>query len=290
MAPEHDSPSYSTDVRAQSLPALTSTAFRWVPTPWGHGLRCVPLEACAQHVFTTAQLELPAGADDAVAMPAWRAAAVAAQLDDAVICRVRQVHGDHVVVIATDTDRQRVSATRPEGDSLVSTHPHAAIGVVVADCVPLLMADVRGRVVAAVHAGWRGTCASIAARTVATMCEVSGVRPDALVVAIGPSIASDDYEVGDALRDQFRAAGHDAAAVRRWFREPNPGAPPCLDLWRANRDQLEAAGVRAEAIHVAGLSTRAHAPLLASFRRDGAQAGRMIALIGQRRDDSACAQ
>jgi copper oxidase (laccase) domain-containing protein len=122
------------------------------------------------------------------------------------------------------------------------------------------------------------------------MCESGGVRPEELVVAIGPSISRDDYEVGEALRDQFRATGHDAASLARWFHEPRPGAPPCLDLWRANRDQLEAAGVRAEAIHVAGLSTRTHVPLLASFRRDGARAGRMIALIGRRRDDSACAR
>lgn len=286
----HDSSSYQANPLGNALPTLSTPAFRWVPTPWGHGLRCVPLEAVAQHVFTTAQLELPAGADDAVAGPAWRAAAAAAELGDATICRLRQVHGDHVVVIATDADRQRVSATRPDGDSLVTTMPGVAIGVVVADCVPLLMADVRGRVVAAVHAGWRGTCASIAARTVAQMCESGGVVPEDLMVAIGPSISRDDYEVGEALRDQFRAAGHDAASLARWFHEPRPGAPPCLDLWRANRDQLETAGVRAEAIHVAGLSTRTHVPLLASFRRDGARAGRMIALIGRRRDDSACAR
>lgn len=286
----HDSSSYQPNPLENALPTLSTPAFRWVPTPWGHGLRCVPLEAVAQHVFTTAQLELPAGADDAVAGPAWRAAAAAAELGDATICRLRQVHGDHVVVIATDADRQRVSATRPDGDSLVTTMPGVAIGVVVADCVPLLMADVRGRVVAAVHAGWRGTCASIAARTVAQMCESGGVVPEDLMVAIGPSISRDDYEVGEALRDQFRAAGHDAASLARWFHEPRPGAPPCLDLWRANRDQLETAGVRAEAIHVAGLSTRTHVPLLASFRRDGARAGRMIALIGRRRDDSACAR
>jgi len=283
VATGHDSASYPSGVRAHLLPALTSPAFGWVPTSWGHGLRCGPLEACAPHVFTTAQLELPAGADDAVAQPAWQAAAAAADLDDAVICRLRQVHGAHVAVIATDDDRQWVSVTRPDGDSLVNTHPHVAVGVVVADCVPLLLADVRGRVVAAVHAGWRGTCASVVVRTVATMCEVSGARPDELVVAIGPSIAGEDYEVGEALRDQFRAAGHDRASVHRWFHEPQPGAPPCLDLWRANSDQLTTAGVRTEAIHVAGLSTRAHAPLLASFRRDGAKAGRMIALIGRRR-------
>lgn len=286
----HDSSSYQANPLGNALPTLNTPAFRWVPTPWGHGLRCVPLEAVAQHVFTTAQLELPAGADDAVAGPAWRAAAAAAGLGEASICRLRQVHGDHVVVIATDADRQRVSATRPDGDSLVTTMPGVAIGVVVADCVPLLMADVRGRVVAAVHAGWKGTCASIAARTVAQMCESGGVVPEDLMVAIGPSISRDDYEVGEVLRDQFRAAGHDAASLARWFHEPRPGAPPCLDLWRANRDQLETAGVRAEAIHVAGLSTRTHVPLLASFRRDGARAGRMVALIGRRRDDSACAR
>ncbi len=288
MATGHDSPGYQAALGHVRLPDPESPAFRWVPTPWGHGLRCGPLEAYAQHVFTTAQLELPAGADDTVAAPAWRAAAAAAQLEDMTLCRLRQVHGDHIVVVSTDDDSQRVATVRPEGDSLISLHSGTAIGVVVADCVPLLLADIRGRAVAAVHAGWRGTCAGIAATTVRSLCEVAGVSPGELVVAIGPSIGRDDYEVGEALRDQFRAAGHDAASVQRWFHEPQPGALPCLDLWRANRDQLEATGVPAEAIHVAGLSTRAHAPLLASFRRDGAMAGRMIALIGRRRDISAC--
>jgi copper oxidase (laccase) domain-containing protein len=84
--------------------------------------------------------------------------------------------------------------------------------------------------------------------------------------------------VGDSLFEDFTAAGHDKAALARWFRR-SAGGRLHLDLWQANQDQLVAAGLRPESIHACGLSTFGHPAWLESYRRDGPLAGRMAAAI-----------
>jgi copper oxidase (laccase) domain-containing protein len=112
------------------------------------------------------------------------------------------------------------------------------------------------------------------------MREGFGTRPENLVAAIGPSIGPDDYVVGESLVAAFAAAGHDGESVARWFRRTASGDDLRLDLWRANQDQLERAGVSSGSIFNAAVSTFAHPGWLESFRRDAAHAGRMVAMIG----------
>jgi copper oxidase (laccase) domain-containing protein len=104
-----------------------------------------------------------------------------------------------------------------------------------------------------------------------------GSRPADLVAAIGPSAGPDDYEVGASLRDAFRDSGHDAGDLDRWFVPTTP--KPHLDLWRANADQLAAAGLIADRIAICGLSTVSHPGVFDSYRVDGERAGRMAALV-----------
>jgi copper oxidase (laccase) domain-containing protein len=104
-----------------------------------------------------------------------------------------------------------------------------------------------------------------------------GTNPADLVAAIGPSAGPDDYEVGESLVEAFLAAGHDRAAVGRWF--IRSGTKPHLDLWSANRDQLIASGIAADRIHVCGLSTVSNANVFDSYRVAGERAGRMAGLI-----------
>jgi len=104
-----------------------------------------------------------------------------------------------------------------------------------------------------------------------------GTRPDDVVAAIGPSIGPDDYEVGEALVDAFRSAGHGPEEVARWFIRRSSRLH--LDLWSANRDQLVTAGVSPDRIFTCGLSTCAHPEVFDSYRSDGERAGRMAALI-----------
>jgi YfiH family protein len=230
----------------------------------------VPLERLAQHLFTSKQLRLPEPS-------AWRLALDSLGADETQLRRIRQVHGREVFVIRRGDAVASEQEERPEADAIVSNQPGLVLAVMVADCVPMLLADTRHGAAAAVHAGWRGTCARVAEAAVSTMHDAFGSRPDDLVAAIGPSIGPEDYEVGEALMTAFLDAGHSRAEVQRWFSVA--GEKPHLDLWTANREQLLAAGVRADRLHTCGLSTLNHREAFHSYRADGDRAGRMAALI-----------
>jgi len=243
-------------------------AFRWTVEPWGAALRCVPLEAIAQHAFTSKQLTLPDPGG-------WSAAAasVGAAVDR--VRRVKQVHGNLVRVV--DRDETADAEPRPDGDAVVSNVPGLALAVLVADCVPIIVADPVTGAAGAIHAGWRGTCARVGPATVERLRDRFGAEPSDLVAAIGPSIGPDDYEVGESLVEAFRQAGHTAGQVARWFQQRESRL--LLDLWAANRDQLIDAGIHPDRIFCCGLSTLAHTEVFDSFRSAGAAAGRMAAII-----------
>jgi hypothetical protein len=245
-------------------------AFRWSREPWGAALRCRPLEPFAQHVFTSKQLALPGDTG-------WAVAAASAGATADRLMRVKQVHGRTVRVLRRGDVPEQAGSLRPDGDALASNQPGLVLAVMVADCVPILIADPVQGAAAAVHAGWRGTCAGVAAHAVAAMQREFASRPADLVAAIGPSAGPDDYEVDESLIGAFREAGHDARSVERWFLRT--AAKPHLDLWTANRDQLVASGMRADHIYSCGLSTVAHPDVFHSFRVAGHGAGRTAALI-----------
>lgn len=251
------------------LPA-PDPAFHWTSEPWGHALRCRRLGAPTQHLFTSKQLALPAP-------EAWAGALASVGAAADRLMRVKQVHGNNVRLLKRGEVPAGASEQKPDGDAIVSNQPGLALAVMVADCVPILLVDqVRGAA-AAIHAGWRGTCARVVQAAIDTMqCEFA-TDPRDLVAAIGPSAGPDDYEVGESLVDAFIAAGHSRADVARWF--IRTAAKPHLDLWSVNRDQLIASGVDAARIHVCGLSTVSHPDVFDSYRVDGERAGRMAAII-----------
>ncbi|HWQ55355.1 MAG TPA: peptidoglycan editing factor PgeF [Bryobacteraceae bacterium] len=154
-----------------------------------------------------------------------------------------------------------------EGDALLENAPGRVVAVKTADCIPVLLADVRNRAVAAVHAGWRGTVGRIAAGAVRAMAERYGTRPEDLRAMIGPGIGSCCYEVGPEVAGQFGYA---------------PNGRVHLDLPEANRRQLVEAGLEPEHIWVAGLCTMCRAEEFYSFRREREHAGRMHSFIGLR--------
>lgn len=185
----------------------------------------------------------------------------------------------------------RLQAGVGEGDVLISDSPDVAVGLRVADCVPLLLADERLGVVAAVHAGWRGTAARAAAAAVDALRREFGSDPVDLEAAIGPAIGACCYEVGPDVVKAFERASHEGALLDRWFLPPGRGSDRSsagpklhLDLATANRGQLRLAGVSEAKIHAAGLCTE-HLEVLTSYRAERERAGRLVAAIRTRAGD-----
>jgi YfiH family protein len=243
--------------------------FTWMMAPVGRVLVCPALEPFCRHVFTTRDISF-AGETGTAAFARLADSFGASEAD---LVRVRQVHGRRILHVSPDEPHDGPA----EADAIVSTDPRRVITVRVADCVPIVLADRRQRSVAAVHAGWRGTAAGIAAATVEAM-RASGVDQADLVAAVGASIGPCCYQVDERVRAAFEPHG---AAGAKWLKPEGPGAWR-LDLWAANRDQLAAAGVPAEAIHMARRCTAHHPPDWFSHRREGPAAGRMMAAVAFR--------
>jgi YfiH family protein len=243
-----------------------TAGFEWADGPAGRVLRATALGRVAPHAFTTRDLsfrgETEAADYDRVATLFGKPVGN--------LVTVKQVHGR---VVLTVTPGQEISPD-VEADAIVSTDPSRVIAVRVADCVPILLADREHRVVAVVHAGWRGTCAGVAMAAVAAI-EALGVPASDLLAAIGPSVGACCYQVDDRVRNAFLAMTPDAVS---WFTEDGPGHWR-LDLWQANIDQLEDVGVPSGVIATARLCTVEHPDVCFSYRREGPSAGRMVAAI-----------
>lgn len=243
----------------------------------GAGLVCQALRPIAPHLFTTRAWAL--GSSGAADERAWAEVAAAVDVDAERLLRLRQVHGSAVVVHRAG---EPMPASRPEADIAVTDDPSIALAIQTADCVPIVFADRRTGSVAAAHAGWRGLAARVPAAAVEALVTAFGGDPRDVIAAIGPCISAPAYEVGRDVAERFAAAGFSDAQLARWFSEGDRDARWQFDGWQAARDQLEAAGVPLEQIHISGLCTSQHRDLFCSYRRDGKSAGRIAAVIRPR--------
>jgi polyphenol oxidase len=155
-----------------------------------------------------------------------------------------------------------------ETDAIITGLRGICVAVKTADCVPVLLYDPKLKVVAAIHAGWRGTAQGIVSETIRVMAEEFGTSPSDLVAGIGPSISPEVYEVGADVYSQFDP---------RFCNETNPFREEkrVLDLWKANREQLLCAGVLPDQVETARICTLSDPERFFSARRDGARTGRM---------------
>jgi polyphenol oxidase len=252
--------------------------FEWRQTDYGRALVCRALEPYAAHLFTTRDWAL--GSRGGSADEDWVPVAASLGVDATRLIRMHQVHGAAVVV--RRAGGTPASGTRPDADIAVSNDPSLALAIQTADCVPLLMVDRQTGATAAAHAGWRGLAANVPGVTVAALAREFGSAPDNLIVAIGPSICAQRYEVDAVVRDGFERGGFSPAQLARWFLPGTRAGRWQFDGWRSSRDQLEAAGVTPAHIHVAGLCTATETDRLCSYRRDGQRAGRIAAAIRSR--------
>jgi hypothetical protein len=185
---------------------------------------------------------------------------------------VHQVHGAAVHLVQASDDAPPASV---QADALVTAAHGRPIGVFTADCGPVLLAAPRGAAVAAVHAGWRGTVADVAARTVEALTSCAGCAPHEIVAAIGPMIRVCCFEVGEEVVEAFSS--------QPWFAPGcvtrRPGGRPHLDLSALIRSQLLWAGLSEHRIHDVGLCTMCRPDEFHSWRRDGAASGRLQAAI-----------
>jgi YfiH family protein len=210
---------------------------------------------------------------------------------------VRQIHSS-LVRRATAADAAR---PRPwKADGIITDEPGLLLGIQTADCIPVLVADRKRRVVAVFHAGWRGTVKRIVEAGIGRMRLEFGSRPEDLLAAIGPGVGACCYAVGEEVFSSFesqflyaRELFHDvysADAVRTkypmlFLTQRAPGHSPIgpslhLDLVEANRRQLLSAGLKPRSIQIVGGCTNCHHDLFFSHRASQGHAGRMMAVIG----------
>jgi polyphenol oxidase len=184
---------------------------------------------------------------------------VAVALSSTRIVQVNQVHGARAVEASSESQ---------DADAVVGRTPGIVIGVRVADCVPILVADEPSGAVAAIHAGWRGIVAGVVDSALALLDASSAL------VAVGPCIGPCCFEVSADVAKQIVDATRDRGVIAR-----HAGSKAYVDLRRAVRAQLEAAGIVRERIEDVPGCTKHESPRFHSFRRDGKTSGRMLAAI-----------
>jgi YfiH family protein len=214
---------------------------------------------------------------------------------------LRQIHSDIIHAVGRQKFPQGEEA--PKGDALITREPGVLLTVQSADCVPILLADIKKHAVAVIHSGWRGTAQRIAEKTLGRMQMEFGTNPRDVLAAIGPGIGGCCYEVGHDVVKEFATKFPNAAdwfagpfealtssdSDSNWLpwltmRPPGHAPPPPtaqLDLIAANRAILTAAGIPVANVFSSDLCTACQPDLFFSYRRERTT-GRMMAAIGIR--------
>ena len=218
--------------------------------------------------------------DEREAIAENRRRAVEAVLPGAALFTVHQIHSPDVVTVTApwpDPGSSPGQAARPQADALVTNRPGLLLGILTADCAPVLLADAQAGVIGAAHAGWKGALSGVCEATVAAM-EALGARRERIAAAIGPCIAQASYEVDDDFEARFVVAETFNA---RFFRMGREGHAQ-FDLEDYVAARLAAAGVAT--IEKLALDTYADESRFYSYRRATHRGepgyGREIALIG----------
>ena len=193
-----------------------------------------------------------------------------------------QTHSDKVAVI----DNQFLQMSNDERykalqgiDAVVTALPHICIGVSTADCIPVLLHDRKHNVIAAIHAGWRGTVAGIVKKSIEVMRHRYNSCAHDIKAIIAPGISIDAFEVGDEVYEEFCKAGFAMQQIARRYPATAGGEKWHIDLWEANSLLLQQCGVARGNIHIAGVCTYKNHSDFFSARRLGIKSGRIFSGI-----------
>ncbi len=187
---------------------------------------------------------------------------------------VKQVHGTDALIV----DHVLTSTDQFAGgwDALITDQPGVTVAVRTADCVPILLHDPKRRVVAAIHAGWRGAVAGIVPKTLALLRSRFGSHPEQVRMSIGPSVGACCYEVDEPVLDRLREGFSDWEKVVRY----RTAGKVHLDLKTLVKEQALTHGVSTRAVTTVNLCTMCHEDMFFSYRREGKVYGTMISAIG----------
>ena len=186
-----------------------------------------------------------------------------------------QTHSDNITVITEPETKgwEALENAVADSDALITDLPGVMLVILTADCVPILLYDRKKKVVAAVHAGWKGTRAQIVYKTVKKMEEVYGSDPSDILAGIAPSIGKCCYEVGEEVAKHF-------AEVPEALKKK--GKKYMLDLPAVNHYQLRKAGLEEANIELSGVCTACEVDSFFSYRKEQGCSGRFMSLIGLR--------
>ncbi len=179
----------------------------------------------------------------------------------------QQVHGAKCSIVESKDKAKGVysyASALNDNDAMITATKGVCITVMAGDCVPLLFFDTQNKVIAAAHAGWRGTYKKIAQKTVEKMTQRFNSKPKYIIAGIGPSISAPHYEVDDLVYNEFKKH---IPGYNKFFSEGKEKGKYYLDLWAANKAQLLSAGLKEANIEISALCTYADNHLFFSARR-----------------------
>lgn len=205
-----------------------------------------------------------------------RIAALFDSTPDKIVC-AKQTHTTNIRRV-TKIDAGKGVTKEPdyeEIDGLITNEPGLILCTSFADCVPLYFVDPKKQAIGLAHSGWRGTVNRMGARMIEEMNHQFGSNPGDLLVAVGPSICVDCYEVGEDVAGEFQKAFPDTVVLQKGKQEGKYQ----LDLWKANEQLLLDAGIRKEHLEITDLCTCCNPELLFSHRASHGQRGNLCAFL-----------
>lgn len=229
--------------------------------------------------YATMNFSFTRGDDPEAVRENYRRMAEALRVDMEKMVLTWQTHTTNVRVVSEEDLGKGIIKERDyrDVDGLVTDMPDVSLVTFFADCVPLYFLDKKNHAIGLSHSGWRGTVKRMGEKTLETMAEAFGTRPEDVTACIGPSICMDCYEVGGEVIEEFAAEFPEAVHDRLFYKKEN--GKYMLNLWEANRIVLTDAGIREENLSVTDICTHCNPELLFSHRRSPEKRGNLCAFL-----------